>query len=163
MSLGSVISDDGGTCATGSVIGGANGSSRRGAFGSIYTHIRRGGCGQRLYTSVTASSLCRTKVPALTSPCRAISDGVGVRVVGVCVIGSTTGSVRRNMTNGGGESGTRRGAFGSIRIHIRRGGCGQRLGGGCGRRRGVVSNTSANVRKEGGYVIGIGKGGRDRN
>ena len=54
--LGRGVSDDGGTCAIGSAIGGASGSSRRGAFGNIHTHIRRGGWGQRLYAWVTASS-----------------------------------------------------------------------------------------------------------
>ena len=75
--LGRGVSDDGGTCAIGSVTGGASGSSRRGALGDIHTHIRRGGCGQRLYALVTASGLCRTNgVLAFTSPDGAVRDGV---------------------------------------------------------------------------------------
>ena len=87
-----------------------------------------------------------------------------------CVLSAAGGGeknvdVRRPKRNGGGGNGTPRrgGAFGSIHLHIRRGGCGQRLVGGRGHRYGVVSGTPAYVRKEGRYVLGSGRDGRGRN
>ena len=150
---------------------------------SVYTSSRAPGLRWllriRLYALVTASGLRRTNG---VSPGRAVSDGGGV-----CVIGSTIGSVRISITNGCGGSGTRRGAFGSIRIHIRRGRGGQRLyalsaASGLRRTNGVlafmspvraisdgggfcaigvcviVSSTLAYARKEGGYAFGSGGG-----
>ena len=152
------VSDDGGTCAIGSVTGGASGSSRRGALGDIHTHIRRGGCSQRLYALVTASGLCRTNgVLAFTSPDGAVRDGGGLYV-----IGSTIGSACRNITNGSGGSGARRGVFVSIHVYIRGGGCGQHPGSGCGRHRDVIRNTPANAREEGRYAPGSGRVGCNR-
>ena len=70
---------------------------------------------------------------------------------------------KRNGDGGSGGSGIRRVAFGSIHIHIRRGGCGQRPGSGCRRRCGVARNTPANVREKRRYAPGSGRDGRNRN
>ena len=86
----------------------------------------------------------------------AMSECVASRAIGGVVRRrSVVCDACRRGTVGGVHSYIRGGGISQF-IHIRRGVCGQRLGGGCGRRCGVVLNAPANVREKGRYAPGSG-------
>ena len=155
---------NGGVCVTSSVISGAVrqrnvacDACRRGVVGGVHSHIRGGGISQ------SCGGGCSRHRAVIGCGWRHL------REVGGRAAASTSSSMRIGFgrtlshTRGGSGISGSRGAFSSIHVHIRRRGCGQRLGGGYGRRCGVVSSTPAYVRKEGRYVLGSGRGGRGRN